>query len=1065
MIIKAIMKFVVSIFALIAILFIILLTPAGLHLTLVVTKALLPGKMEYRHASGLITGPIHIDGFKYTNQSGSISIERIKISWNPLQLLKKKIVIKKLIADTVHLDLKNSVITKKENKISQKRLGIKKKSFPFLLDLQDAHLSHLSIVTHNQPREILLSSINLNLKNTSTGQWIVRSKATLEKPIPVQINMTMTGNLEHYLFKIQLKDKKIFSWQLNGWGNISQAHFQLHNGKTLEGTLSFNLNLQWQPFLQWQLSLQGDNLKITQFLPNSPEQIDLSLISQGKIQSGRPLFNAKIRLTSRHNTLSLTASQDHNLKLNWNAKINQLSDSWKQFKGTVISQGSWNSQSRHSEGTITVEKFSLLGYQGKKLTGQWNLNQQIQKISQFVLSGEDFKTHGIHLESFFVSGKGIKTNHQLTGKVQIKNQIISLQLIGGLFDKEWKGQLKTLGITTSNNLIWQSTRPSKLTVSPTAIKLSTLCLSNPHAPGTICMEGGWHAKEIWSLQINGNHIDLEPLLSHLIPELSMTSFANVAAKIVGKSNKIQDVQGNLQINKGSLKYNLNNAFIETPLQTGTVRFELKGNDLNTQSKLIFTKNNLLSVSLSFPNFTISDPKLPQTISGKIDLNLMDLSLFDKFFTGVLKPKGKFSANLSVGGPLLQPSMTGSINLLNGNIFLPRLDIYLEQIKAEISSVGRKINYKMTASSKEENIQLEGNAIWMENLLKTSTTIKGKDFLIMNTPEYTLYVSPNIEINTEGSHIDFTGRIKISKGIIQPYILSNVKILPADEIIYLGGTHPAIPALIWKTSMDLQLSIGKEVLLKTKGINAKTKGTVNLKQKVGGTIITNGRIQVLEGEYNAYGKSLEISKGSSIQYINSPITNPNLNIRATKVITVTSSSQSQQLGVNNLIVGINVTGSIQHPQIDFFSIPSSATLSQADILSYLILGYSTQNSSTSSLSLILEAANSLSTDGKATGISGVISEIKQGLGLSELGIESETIVDVIGTPIDQQSSFVIGKRLTKRIYIRYSYGLGQGPLTPANIFQLRYSLGKNWILQTDSSNLGNGGDIFYTIETD
>ena len=48
-----------------------------------------------------------------------------------------------------------------------------------------------------------------------------------------------------------------------------------------------------------------------------------------------------------------------------------------------------------------------------------------------------------------------------------------------------------------------------------------------------------------------------------------------------------------------------------------------------------------------------------------------------------------------------------------------------------------------------------------------------------------------------------------------------------------------------------------------------------------------------------------------------------------------------------------------------------------------------------------------------------------------------LMNAVGMPVDRQTAFVVGKRLTKNIYVRYSVGLGQGPgpFIPVNIFLL------------------------------
>ena len=92
---------------------------------------------------------------------------------------------------------------------------------------------------------------------------------------------------------------------------------------------------------------------------------------------------------------------------------------------------------------------------------------------------------------------------------------------------------------------------------------------------------------------------------------------------------------------------------------------------------------------------------------------------------------------------------------------------------------------------------------------------------------------------------------------------------------------------------------------------------------------------------------------------------------------------------------------------------------------------------------------------------IATQIESGLGLSELGVESEATLDALGNPLDNQSSFVVGKHLTRKLYARYSFGL----LDTVNVFELRYLFDHTWSVQTDASALGEGADVLYTIQRD
>jgi len=445
-----------------------------------------------------------------------------------------------------------------------------------------------------------------------------------------------------------------------------------------------------------------------------------------------------------------------------------------------------------------------------------------------------------------------------------------------------------------------------------------------------------------------------------------------------------------------------------------------------------------------------------TVKGQ-QINLQLLA--DLFFPNlVLSNTTNIDMKIWNDDTLQHPKIKGSITLHNGKITLPHLGITLTQVNLQISTRGPTIQYQISAFSKERPIHITGITKHTPQGLKSNFTLRAKQILIMNTPEYVLYATPNLQLDILGSQMHLQGDITIPSGLIQPRSFTNVVSLPEDQIVYVGKpTEQKNNALPLFTKVTITL--GKAVKIHSNGLSAKVTGQVTVIREPQKPILANGHISVSSGKYVVYGKTLSIQPGSFIQFVNSPLANPSLNIRAIRKIAVSGLTASQQLGVNDITVGILLTGTAKHPKIQLFSIPS--TLSQADVLSYLVLGYAGVASNSGNIGLLLEAASSLQLGGKGAGSGGgVVSQIKQGLNLSELGIESQTLLDAIGNPIEQQSAFVIGKHLTPRIYMRYSLGLGQGPFAPVSTFQIRYLLGKNWMLQTNSSTLDTGFDIVY-----
>ncbi len=153
------------------------------------------------------------------------------------------------------------------------------------------------------------------------------------------------------------------------------------------------------------------------------------------------------------------------------------------------------------------------------------------------------------------------------------------------------------------------------------------------------------------------------------------------------------------------------------------------------------------------------------------------------------------------------------------------------------------------------------------------------------------------------------------------------------------------------------------------------------------------------------------------------------------------------------MGINVSKSLLKPHIAFYSKPSG--LSQTDILSYLVTGQAASQLSQSQGQLLFQAASSLGGEG------GTISKLKADLE-HRLGIQVSVASDQYYNPstqsVTQNTSLVLGKYLTPKLYVNYSIGV----LEPINTLRMNYSLGRGWNAQTETNTIASGADLLYSF---
>lgn len=1035
-------RWIIATALLLGILITLLVTPFGLRAGVFFNNHFLSSKISYRKLSGSILGTIDIHELHYQDDTNTLDIHHLTLDWRPWHLLTKTIYVTKLNADTIKLVMKEP---EEPSSFSLPNLRIK---------LRELSIDQLSIQQPSDPKTITLEQIRLT-STIEPNRIHAQLQANLKQPFPLRLLMTANGNFDAYKLYTRLTGDN-FSWHLYGSGSRNQLALHLKNGKTLGGTLSFNSNFSWEKYWQWNAEVLANQINLSNLNKKWPQTLTLNLKTEGNLAPSKPNFQVDAALTAPGTNIQINAAQKNTLNLRWKIAIDNLASLYQGAKGTLHTEGSFIPDHTNPTftGSIKANQFYLLGYRAKSFSADWLLHlDQSKKLSYLSISGDRINAAGLRFKTIDLQGKGTQARHTLQGNLIPVGSRINFRIQGSLDKTQWRGQLDELTMRTKRYRDWTLAQPTTLSFSQNAATLQKFCLKVSGGKDYFCIKGDWNASKPWSFSANAFHFNLGMLTAPIWPQLHILTTADMRGEI--KGNGTQLTQGNLQLNlnPGNLEYRIGGGLASSTIQEGKVQLQITPKNTDMNANFTLSKNNNITSKLSI------DHKSTQ-INGFIRADLNDLSAIDKALKEIESVKGSLQTRLTISGKSKNPDIRGSINLNNGSIYFPQLGITANKITTKISSFSNNtMQYEITAYSKDQPVHVNGKLIATPDGFINHTTLRGTNVLIMDNPEYQIYASPDLKITINNDEIDLSGRVDIPKAEIKPAEFSNASSLPSDQIVYTAGA-PMSEDSYWKVITNITVNLGDAVHINTSGFDAMIHGNVKIIGKPKVTTLGNGQIFISKGSYSAYGKTLIIAPDSFIQFINSPIDNPLFNVRATKTIKASSNIRSQSFGENNIIVGVELRGSFRQPKISFFSIP--ANLSQADILSYLVLGYASTSSSGTNAGLLLQAANSLG--GKGAGVGGALSEIKQGLGIEELGVESETLMSAVGTPLEQQNSFVIGKRLTQNIYIRYSIGLGQGPLTPVNIFQLRYTFNPHWAIQTDSSSLGNGGDILYTIET-
>lgn len=466
------------------------------------------------------------------------------------------------------------------------------------------------------------------------------------------------------------------------------------------------------------------------------------------------------------------------------------------------------------------------------------------------------------------------------------------------------------------------------------------------------------------------------------------------------------------------------------------------------------KNNSQQICASFSHM--------QLLSGHLNFDLHDFSLIPKLFPVIQQAAGQLTGEINLNGTVAKPQLTGQLKLMRGMLLIPSMGLTIKDIALTgNANQSGKISLTGQANSGAGLLYLKGNAALLTPDLPLNLSLIGQKILVMNTPSYKIYASPNLTIQKKlANQYLINGSIEIPTADINSPEMGASSESLSDDVQFVKNKS-STPSGVF--SGDINLLLGNAISINMKGLTGKLSGGLHIHLNSATTTTATGTLEMQKGSYDAYGQTLNI-KTAKIIYTDSPINNPGIAVTAAKTILVAATASNSSLGQNfslptsysagrNVTVGINVGGTLQHYTVTLFSDPS--IYSQSDILSLILTGQTADKLSGNNAQLLLKAASAFNLGGNTVG--NITEQLQQFFGLDELGIGSQNYL-VNGAPT-QATSLTVGKRLTSRLSISYSIGL----LNPVSILLAKYSLTKNWSIQSNASSQDTGADIFYNIE--
>ncbi len=594
--------------------------------------------------------------------------------------------------------------------------------------------------------------------------------------------------------------------------------------------------------------------------------------------------------------------------------------------------------------------------------------------------------------------------------------------------RRWQGELVSTKFAYPDGAA-TLLQPATLDISPEAAKVAPICLETGEA--RLCVEGQWTAQpESWRAIYSAQDWPLKRLLTSLLGWREFDGMLQ-ASGWIGKEPG-QDWLGATTVL-------LDDTSLDIPRNKfRTERVRLGGGQLD-----LFAEPGQIRTSL---DLSVGEhariqgearaerlPGAPMTdypLAGRIHGGAEGLTALPLLVPEIDRSAGRLDAELTIGGTLGQPLFNGQFEVSDGRFELYRTNFVLADTRLAGRFEGDEFSFSGKGTTAGGAVTLEGRFRWPDGVMTGSMQLTGDRLLVADTPEFRVVASPDLTFTAGPDGYLVTGRVEIPSALIAPKDLRTSVGTSPDERIVGIDTDDDAPSTMQRVRSRIEVVLGDDVRVDSHGLRARLGGAVTVLTRPSDVARGQGAINVLEGEYKAFGQDVRITRGR-LSYDNTPLSEPTLDLVA-----------ERRIEAEDVTVAVNVRGTLDEP---FISITATPAMSSNEALSYLLTGRSINTLQSGEVQALDDATESLAISGGGLLLGGIGSKV----GLDEVSVESTG---------DDDASLVLGKYLSPRLFVSYGISIAEA----INTIKLRYTLNEKWSVKAEAG-LDQSADLEYRIE--
>lgn len=797
---------------------------------------------------------------------------------------------------------------------------------------------------------------------------------------------------------------------------------------------------------QWQGEITTENFAANYFHPLLPERLNGSATISGSFDQhlqlrfttdnlhgelhGKPL---QIGLAGTLDDRTLTLQQlnlvsgetqiqaagtvgPERLDANFDLRIPNLSRILPDASGSLSAAGALGGtpQQPTLNGRANGENLTIAGLSVATMEAQANLAKGSFAADRIALTGLQYQS--LSFNSLTLTLKGPWKDPELTAVAT--NDSAQIDLAGKLTldDAGTKAiTFKQLSINSQQAGRWQLQQPATAQLQASGDwSLERFCLEENR--GLLCLSGNGNGQQLQtSLQANG--LSLSLLDAFVTLPVQLSGRVDIDAELQRSADHLQG-RATIGQNGDAIVIDLgeDRQLSLTELNTS---IDVRDRQLNTKLDAVLNGDGKLRGQGRIDN--LLNPS--SLVSANLDYSLPDLSPYTALDPAIEISGGSLHGTLNISNTLREPHLETRSNLSVPSIYIQPLAVEWRNLNAEITSQPGETTYiSATLEAGSGTLQVNGEiqglppTDWSASLLVT-----GNNALLTGQSERRVIASPNLTIDAVPGKLKIGGEITIPEAHLSLLPSPNKLSLTEDAVIHSEATRTNG----WTTAIDVKIILKEKVHFSAHGLKTNVAGTLQVTRKARGSLLGQGELNLLEGSYRAYGQDLTINRG--VLQFSGSLKQPRVDITAVRKIA-------------DVTAGLHVTGPVDVLQTRLFSEP---TLSDSEILSYIIRGKPLSDTSVADQNFLSNAALSYAIS-QSTPITEKLAELT---GFDEVGFEAEEGVQSLG--------FTLGKYLTPELYVRY----GIGVVDKISKLFAQYQLTQRLYLQTEVG-AGHSIDLLY-----